>query len=209
MCRIIVTFNLKSQLKEVELDRGTNYLCLSQQNHLIVSLITVSLLSDNNLVVVDDCNTFFLFCCFMDPRIAWPTPEQIGPAYKYWLSLWELATKEEVTSQQQEDTNSGVVPNIMRNDTNNHHTRREEDNTWEKQQPQDFIPLTTNSKSSVLNTYGGNGRKEYCVARERDSSNKASTYGFNHSSKLDIFEKHKLMPWLKKDKCYSSNYMMR
>lgn len=124
----------------------------------------------------------------MDPRIAWCTPEQLGPAYRHWLRLWELSTASK---------HGGP---IMRNDTNKHSSK--EDKNKEKQH--DFIPLHCNS---FIDSKQGapHGRREYVVG---DGSNKASTYGLNHSSNLDILEKRKHTPWRKFDKRYPSNSIM-
>jgi hypothetical protein len=112
----------------------------------------------------------------MDPRLDWCTPEQLGPAYKHWLRLWEASTLTQLDGSE----------NIMTNENKN------------TEKPQDYIPLELKSLD-VQERNLENQRKGFTRG---DGANKASTYGLNHSRNLNILVKNKFMPWMKPGKAY-------
>ncbi|XP_067929695.1 terminal nucleotidyltransferase 4B-like [Watersipora subatra] len=134
----------------------------------------------------------------MDPRIAWATPEQIGPAYKHWLDIWETSI-----GLNQESGNL-----IMRNNTanNNHHGtqhKKEDQSIFDSRQ--DYIPLSKSGHElkQLGHTYG---KQDY---GKRDTSNKASTYGLSRSNNLPILEENKHIPWIKTGKRYPEQTLLR
>ena len=120
----------------------------------------------------------------MDPRIGWCTPEQLGPAFKHWLRIWESSN-----SSKQGDI-------IMINNTN--------PNKPNLEKQQDYIPLQCKS----LDVKQGNTPRKRKDCITGDGANKASTYGLNHSSNLDVLVKNKLIPWMRHGKYYHSNPIM-
>lgn len=120
----------------------------------------------------------------MDPRIGWCTPEQIGPAFKHWLRIWETS----------KSTCPGDI--IMINNTTI---------PANLEQQNDYIPLQCKSLDSKQQGNIPRKRKD-CITG--DGSNKASTYGLNHSSNLDVLVKHKLIPWMSPGKFYHPNPIM-
>lgn len=116
----------------------------------------------------------------MDPRLDWSTPEQLGPAQKHWLRLWEASTLTQV----------GESENIMINDTNQ--------NKKNLERQQDFIPLEL--RSLDVQHHNLENRRQNLI--KGDGGNKASTYGLSHSRNLNILVENKLVPWMKPDKPY-------
>lgn len=121
----------------------------------------------------------------MDPRLDWCTPEQLGPAYKHWLRLWE-ASSSLTTCVKLGETDSD---NIMISETTQlkKHSER----------PQDYIPLELRPLDFQQHNLE-NGRHFTTV----DGGNKASTYGLNHSRNLNVLVRNKLVPWMKPGKPY-------
>lgn len=133
----------------------------------------------------------------MDPRIAWSPPEPLGPAYRHWLRLWEFSSGT--------NTNMRNGANFLQKSSSSSTTTTDDKKEdWERQH--EFIPLHCKSygESKQGLPYA---RKDYYTAAD-SPNNIASTYGLNHSSNLDILEKHKLIPWKKPDKRYSTHAMM-
>lgn len=119
------------------------------------------------------------FCSFMDPRIAWCTPEQIGPALKHWLRLWESTTHHTLKGN-----SSMISPDSITKIKN-----------FEKQQ--DYIPVPHPHYEASTD----HERKVRCSPKviTGDGVNKASTYGLNHSSNLHVLEYNKQIPWISRD----------
>lgn len=109
----------------------------------------------------------------MDPRIAWYPPEHLGFAHDLWTSIWEA----EIGVDNMSLNNSN--PNL-------------------DQKPTEYIPLNfTNKfdqKIASNNTQNSIHNSQNQFKRKRDS-NKASTYGLNHSSNKHFLRDGGLTPW--------------
>lgn len=135
------------------------------------------------------------FCHFMDPRISWCSPEQLGPAFKHWLRLWELSITPSINNNNYNTLNKGEGDFIMIQDSH-------QKENWERQQ--EYIPLHCKSQdSNTLET----GRERKSVFTGETSDNKASTYGLNHSSNLAILENCRHMPWRKPGRRYHDTWL--
>jgi len=119
----------------------------------------------------------------MDPRIGWCTPEQLGPAHRHWLRLWEASN-----SFHKSDI-------IMINNAN-------PNNLANLERQQDFIPLEINQLDLQQNDLNKSRYGKENIHKKGNGGNKASTYGLNHSSNLEILERNRLVPWLKPGKSY-------
>lgn len=120
----------------------------------------------------------------MDPRTGWCTPEQICPAIEHWLRLWE-------SSLQQEQGDTIMI--------------QESSHKGKLQKQQDFIPLDYKPVDQVYQRNSLNHKSD----SHRKDGNRASTYGLNHSSNLDILRRNKLVPWMREDQHYEQyHYVM-
>jgi len=142
---------------------------------------------------------------FMDPRIAWCTPEQLGPAYKHWLRIWESCRttpghdNKHCLIHYQHD---GEMVENQNSDPNRINFGRQED----------FIPLNWQPGKSVSRRAGIHRNPSIHGPNASDvnnlSVNIASTYELNHSKNLEILENHRYIPWVIADKKYSEHTIM-
>lgn len=116
----------------------------------------------------------------MDPRTAWYTEEQIGPALQHWLSLCEAL----------KSTSPAQTIDSMRDSYSN--------SEEEVERPDDFIPVGYQSPEKPLYSH----QKRKLNYGRKGGDNKACTYGLNNSANLDILKANKFMPWLKEGKNY-------
>ncbi|ESO83032.1 hypothetical protein LOTGIDRAFT_134093 [Lottia gigantea] len=110
----------------------------------------------------------------MDPKIAWFTPEQLGPAHEFWARNWEAQL--------------GVDKMYLNNSDHN----------------RDFLPFNDNYRHYNHNRNNGyhNSNNHY-APQKRKRENRASTYGLNHSADKHLLREHGgLTPWLVKGKTY-------
>lgn len=110
----------------------------------------------------------------MDPRIAWPSPEQLGVANDIWTRIIEAKIG---------------VDNMSLNNSNQNLNYRQ----------QDFISLSVNNNLTQKQAPSNFQIQQ----NKRKRENKASTYGLNHSSyKHFLAENGGLTPWIPNGKVY-------
>lgn len=120
---------------------------------------------------------------WMDPRIAWYPPEQLGTAHDIWTTIIEAQIG--VDSMSLNNSN----PNL-------------------DHKPQEYISLSVNNN---LEQKHAPTNKQYNIQNQqikRKRDNKASTYGLNHSSYKHLLnEGGGLTPWVPQGKDYSQDIM--
>lgn len=110
----------------------------------------------------------------MDPRIAWPSPEQLGIANDIWARIIEAKIG---------------VDNMSLNNSNQNLNYRQ----------QDYISLSVNNNLTQKQAPSNFQIQQ----NKRKRENKASTYGLNHSSyKHFLAENGGLTPWIPNGKEY-------
>lgn len=117
----------------------------------------------------------------MDPRTSWFLPEQLGPSHLQWIEIWEAAL--------------GVRTMFLNNDSNVDRKKNE------------FIPLDFANK---LDQKVGPSNYQQSIHNDhfqkRKLENKASTFGLNHSSRVEYLRADGgLTPWKRIDKNYELN----
>lgn len=118
---------------------------------------------------------------WMDPRIAWCPPEQLGLAHDQWSRLWEVQL--------------GVRNLQLQSSAPNMNSKQQEE--------VEFIPLEDNNwENKYPNNKQQNYQNQHFLKRKRE--NKASTFGLNHSSCVDKLRNGGMTPWKHPDKVYSS-----
>ena len=116
---------------------------------------------------------------WMDPRIAWFAPEQLGPSHDLWTRLWETARKAGAVDMNLQNNNSPCSP------------------------APDYISLDLSDDDPKQAAARRNNAQNMKYQR-RKRDNRASTYGLNHSSAAHHLRDSSLTPWKRPGRRYSS-----